>query len=580
MKLRIILFACVAAAASLLCACEANASETLPSDGVHIHTFGEWQETPATCTEKGVIERACSGCGAVQRKETDALGHDYREVSRTDPTCEKAGSALLQCSHCGGTKTEPLPSSGHRWEEHVERQATCTQTGVLKLSCSLCGGTKTEEIPLSEHSWGQVQIVEEPTCTRPGVQSAVCTVCGARESEQPVPEKGHSFGEWTRKEPTCEDDGEEKRSCTVCGSEETKVLPATGHRYDDRFTVDVEPTADHGGVKSRHCLNPGCPSRTETTPIEPLKTETEYTVSVRDSTGGRFTGGFTPKVEIYDEEGALLREQDACDIALSLPTATYRVKVSGVPQGYSVPREYYELSPALPSLEIRVPAHIIMQKPDPTLKYTIGSVLYDMEVQVIELNEEDDRKISLHELFSQYKAVLINMYFTTCSACVSEMPAFVQAYNTRTADGALYGEEVACVMLDAEPYISGQATEDRLRNFKRQTNYYLRQYAAATDIPMILIHDAWLRAYFARAISGGYYPTSILIDCEGVILKTATGTMSSGGFLSWMQQGIDRYHAIRAWRESEGLSEPEEREEAFLSLRYDLYPAGQKRREL
>lgn len=56
---------------------------------------------------------------------------------------------------------------------------------------------------------------------------------------------------------TCTADGEEYNVCELCGNTigTVKVLKATGHSWQDDFTVDKEATCTETGVKSVHCNN-------------------------------------------------------------------------------------------------------------------------------------------------------------------------------------------------------------------------------------------------------------------------------------------------------------------------------------
>ncbi|MGN0999209.1 MAG: S8 family serine peptidase, partial [Faecousia sp.] len=55
------------------------------------HSWGEWVvTTDPTCTEKGEETRTCSICGETEKRDVDALGHDYDAVV-TDPTCTEKG---------------------------------------------------------------------------------------------------------------------------------------------------------------------------------------------------------------------------------------------------------------------------------------------------------------------------------------------------------------------------------------------------------------------------------------------------------------------------------------------------------
>lgn len=593
------------------------------STEVHIHSFGDWEITPATCTEAGLRVRVCSSCGERQEAKIDPVGHSFEEEI-TDPACTETGLRVEVCKVCGAHgEEEILPALGHEETSLVKKEASCTETGLLEWTCSRCGALRTEEIPMLEHTWGTVSVFEEPTCTEDGLRCAVCSGCGRREEEQIIPALGHdyeeisrqaptcteagslfkrcrrcqetktdvlpasghsfergkvlseptcskegekadvctvcgavenrgsiptaahAFGDWVRQsEPTCTEKGEEKRVCDVCGHIQWQDVSPTGHTYDLNFTVDIEPTVEQAGSKSKHCLN-GCGARTEVTPIEPLQAETTYTVNLLKTTGEALPD-CVPCITICSQDGAEVTSFFGKSATFTLPTKNYYVKVSDVPAGY-LPEEKYLLKAVDPVRFIYIPAAMIMEAPPATLRYAVGSVMYDMEVTLVGNSEAEDKKVSLSSIFSKYKAVLLNMYFHNCGACVQEMPAFVAAYNTLSPTGRIYGDEVACVMLDQYD------TLDQTRQFRKQTNYYLPSYAGAKDIPMYMIHDAWLRAYFTRDLAKAF-PTSFLIDCEGVIVQYHTGGLGKQTFIDWMQKGLDRYDAIQKRRAAEGLS--------------------------
>ena len=74
-------------------------------------------------------------------------------------------------------------------------------------------------------------------------------VCG-----EVADEAAHAYGSWkvTRK-AGCEEPGQKERSCTVCGHKATEAIPATGHVWEEKYTIDVEPTYVEEGSESIHC---------------------------------------------------------------------------------------------------------------------------------------------------------------------------------------------------------------------------------------------------------------------------------------------------------------------------------------
>lgn len=105
----------------------------------------------------------------------------------------------------------------------------------------------------------------ESTCTEAGYESYwKCSVCnklfsdenGTTEIEKPaeVEAKGHAWGEWeTVTSPNCTDKGSQKRTCSVCNVVETKDVEPNGHDWNEKYTVDKQPTTTEDGSKSIHC---------------------------------------------------------------------------------------------------------------------------------------------------------------------------------------------------------------------------------------------------------------------------------------------------------------------------------------
>lgn len=119
-----------------------NTDSSIPQ---HIHSFGSWETTLASCDLTTKI-RFC-GCGESQTVNDYTPTHSW-----LDATCE----APKTCSVCKKTDGEPL--------EHTWIEATCK----TPKACSVCG--TTEGAPL-DHNW------YDATCTSP----KTCSQCGETE---------------------------------------------------------------------------------------------------------------------------------------------------------------------------------------------------------------------------------------------------------------------------------------------------------------------------------------------------------------------------------------------------------------
>ncbi|MDE7087509.1 MAG: hypothetical protein K2O67_04880, partial [Clostridia bacterium] len=132
--------------------------------------------------------------------------------------------------------------------------------------------------PDHEHVWQIAEndgwVVTKPaTCSAKGEEERVCTATGCtlensketRETE--IYPTAHGWGDWVvTKEATCTEAGEETKTCSYNSAhKETRPITASGHDYNDEFTVDTEATCTTAGSKSKHCKN--CTDKIEVTAI-------------------------------------------------------------------------------------------------------------------------------------------------------------------------------------------------------------------------------------------------------------------------------------------------------------------------
>lgn len=100
----------------------------------HTHSYGEWSEKLATCTEDGAKTRTCSECGDVQTEVIPALGHSAEVIPAIDATCLESGlTEGSYCSVCGATLTEQLPVEplGHDFVN-----GKCSRCGIPEFTSS------------------------------------------------------------------------------------------------------------------------------------------------------------------------------------------------------------------------------------------------------------------------------------------------------------------------------------------------------------------------------------------------------------------------------------------------------------
>lgn len=212
----------------------------------HYHIMEE-EETPATCTQDGVLIGKCSECEYAYEYLQPAFGHTQVDVGKDEQYHWSV------CGTCG----ETYNVQEHDWQEHVYPAPDCTGEGRLNHYCSICDYAYSESVPALGHDtsgawekdyqghwkicsrcWVRIEqgghVWDEGVITQPathiygGVIKYTCTVCGY-EKYEPIPHE-HAFSqEWSGGDAThwhecvCgEIQGEEEhvldgRECTVCG---------------------------------------------------------------------------------------------------------------------------------------------------------------------------------------------------------------------------------------------------------------------------------------------------------------------------------------------------------------------------
>ncbi len=281
-------------------ACNTIFTNTIPAIG---HNYDDGVVTKvATCTEKGVMTFTCANCGDTYTEDIGKLGHIEVVDEAVSPSCTQTGLTKgSHCERCGEvfTERETVPATGHlnygEWQISVN--STCTSEGEKYRICGDCGYTEYQNIDFAEHSWNDKYTVDkEPACTADGSKSIHCLECSATKDSVVIPATGHtevvqdtvapgctktgltegkycsvcgevlieqetvpatghlSFGEWQISvNSTCTSEGEEFRVCADCGYAEHRNIELAEHSWDNKYTVDREPTCTTDGMESIHC---------------------------------------------------------------------------------------------------------------------------------------------------------------------------------------------------------------------------------------------------------------------------------------------------------------------------------------
>ena len=241
---------------------------TTTSAGTHTHTYGAWSvKKQPTCTEAGIEERKCTGCGETETRTTTAKGHTPVTDKAVAATCITAGKTEgSHCSVCGAVIKEQtdIPAKGHSYGEWVvTKAATDTSEGIETKTCSVCGDKVTRTIDLVKHNY--FATVTAPTCAEQGYTTYRCSDCGKEYKDDFKPALGHNYGAYYQtKAPTCTNTGTEEHSCSRCGNKETRIVAATGHTIITDNAVAATCTAA-GKTEGSHCSICGTVIKAQTT---------------------------------------------------------------------------------------------------------------------------------------------------------------------------------------------------------------------------------------------------------------------------------------------------------------------------
>ena len=220
-----------------------------------------------------------------------------------------------------------------------------------------------------------------------------------------------------------------------------------------------------------------------------------YTVTV-ETAGGMVMPGLD--VYIYaDNTLADLKKFGQTDengqISFELPeSGAYAVTLSGVPKGYEL-AESYAFSGN--SARITLTSSLIEGESLSGATLGLGDVMYDFNVLM-----PDGETVSLSEMLSEKKMVLINFWYTTCTYCVAEFPFMEEAYQ-------MYGDDVGIIALNP---------------FDEEAAIASFQADMGLTFPMAKCQSAWSSTF---NVSG--YPTSIVVDRYGVICLIEAGGITS-----------------------------------------------------
>lgn len=493
------------------------------------HVFSEWEiVTPPEC-EKDGLERGTCACGYTTTRKIDAPGHSWDDGKTVrEATCTEDGSATFTCTACGATKNDPIPALEHDWSTtSVIREATCEEPGLRAVKCNRCGTTKDDEpIPALDHDWEVLSVERAATCTEPGLNRVRCKRKECQKLDvMETPPTEHRFVSTNSvlQEPTCTTDGLEQLTCVKCQAVKEEPIPALNHERDIQYTVDVAATFDAPGSQSIHCTRCDQPIEGTSVAIPRLdpSVEADYEFRLTRLNGGKLNKSNVTVVVLGENGREVVRGTTAAGgvFRTKLYPASYTVRLENLPAGYTA-QEAYPFPAGTTLCCLPLTGQLIDSAAPTGARYTVGSAMHDFSVTTI-----GGETVSLSGLLAEKKLVVINFWATWCGPCETEFPALGAVYQK-------YQDDVAVLAID--PASTGDDETD------------VRLYAASHSESMIF-HVAWDDSLnLCGKFGTGYFPTTVYIDCEGVVCYVHAAMSTETEF----ETLFARYSSAPYWHET------------------------------
>lgn len=181
-------------------------------------------------------------------------------------------------------------------------------------------------------------------------------------------------------------------------------------------------------------------------------------------------------------------------------------------------------------------------------RYEKGDVMYDFTITDI-----DGNVLRLYELLETKKAVVLNFWYTTCSACNTEFPYLLEAYEASYTNASgetlKYSDDI--VVIAVNPGIAGYGdTASDVDNYRKSMGLTFNvamdyDYDQSNSSIDPALHDMF---------NVNAYPTTVIIDQYGLIAELTVGAVV--GTEKWTQE-FDKYLAENYTPKYEAESESE-----------------------
>lgn len=489
----------------------------------------------ATCETPGMMSSAkCRRCQQTKGiVEIPALGHDMK-LERTDPLpntnpneslCGGAGIETWKCSRCPKTEKRQVEGTNHKFPSSgwfYEGKATCQQTAKKYRICSACGYKEIQIIDKLPHDFTKIEYIKKPTCETAGTMKIKCTMCGQYETgkEEVAKPTGHDWKELgVSVQPTCQKQGHASHICRTCGVTKEYTIDKCDHVYRD-YTIDAD-----GRTMSKHCIYCG----TETIDQKPIPQasngQVEYELRLRRTNGMPYlphalsTGFDNLKYEIYQGNSKLTEiKVDKETLTTKISTSADKLKVVGLPEGFSSVEKEYTLDSNNPLVTIEVRAEVVKNFDSSDAKFAkapkkslfIGDVMQDFWVEDI---RDSGRSNYLSEILKKKKFIFLDFFHVNCSWCTTHTKQCMYTYER---DMYKYHDDMLVILVDVNSSDSKDAIEYYCRYNKIPDDFMVCKTADYVENDLSVGHSilSWFESH--KGIILGT-PGHVWLDSEGVI---------------------------------------------------------------
>ncbi len=220
-------------------------------------------------------------------------------------------------------------------------------------------------------------------------------------------------------------------------------------------------------------------------------------------------------VELKKDDTSLGKKQTDNEgkVTYNLNSGTnYTVVVSDLPAGF-LPNESYTVKGEEENSYIRINSQVI-ENDTPKRVYQRGDVMYDFEETYYTFRDGKLNTLTkkLSDFFKEgKKAVLIDFFYNTCSACNNEYPALSAAYKK-------YSDKLEILGINDMP--------DTLKD---ETPADLQAKVQNEQVPYLMCKDRAGESTWFKGILTGY-PTAVMIDRYGIMCEYMVGNNTDQNF--------------------------------------------------